>query len=54
MIFENICAIASKSDFHFNHIKGLPGFAGKRAEEDCSKERNSCDSIEEGFYIFSE
>ena len=53
-MIENICAIAFKGRFLFSIHKGLPGFAGKGAEKDCSKERNSCGSFEEGFYIFSE
>ena len=51
---ENICSIVVKNRFLFSTYKGLPGFAGKGAEKDNSKERNSCGSIEEGFYIFSE
>ena len=54
IIVENICAIALKGRFLFSIHKGLPGFAGKGAEKDYSKERNSCGSVEEGFYIFSE
>ena len=54
MVVENICAIVFKNRFLFSIHKGLPGFAGKGAEKDNSKERNSCGSIEEGFYIFSE
>ena len=51
-MIENICAIAFKGRFLFSIHKGLPGFAGKGAEKDCSKERNSCGSFEKGFYIF--
>ena len=51
-MIENICAIAFKGRFLFSIHKGLPGFAGKGAEKDCSKERISCGSFEEGFYIF--
>ena len=37
MIFENICAIASKSDFHFNYIKGSLALRGKEPKKTVAK-----------------